>query len=78
MVHLFSQGNASLGQVIGADLDGDLVTREDSNEVHSHLSGDVGEDFMSVFQDDLEDGVGQCLFDLGVHSDSFFFYHTSR
>lgn len=55
---LFSENDSSLGQVIGADLDGDFVPGQDSNKVHSHLSGDVGEDFVSVFQDDLEDGVG--------------------
>src|SRR5688572_4372430 len=67
--------DAPLGQIIGRELDGDLVAREDADVVLAHLSGDVRGDHMSVFQLDSESRVGQGLDDLAIHLNRFFFSH---
>jgi hypothetical protein len=44
--------------------------------VHSHLSGDMTEDFVSVFQDDSEGRIGETLFNESVNLNGLFFTRT--
>src|SRR6188508_928747 len=50
--------DASLGEVVGVDLHGDRVARQDADVVHAHLPGDVGRELMSVLELHSEDRVG--------------------
>src|SRR6185503_5374824 len=54
-----STRDATPFEVIMAQLDQHLVPRDDTNEVHPHLSRDVREDRMSVLEFHLEHGVGE-------------------
>ena len=51
--------DTATGQVIGSELDLHLVSWEDPDVVHPHLSGDMGEDFVSVLELDAEHRVGK-------------------
>lgn len=53
--------NATSGEVIRGDLDLHAVTRQNTNAVHTHLSGAVSENLVSIFQFDLEHGIWQRL-----------------
>src|SRR5438270_9034766 len=46
-------------EVIRRQLHEDLVARDDPNEVHPHLPGDMREDRMPVLELDLEHRVGE-------------------
>ena len=46
-------------QIVGRQLDGDLVAGEDADVVHPHLAGNVGKDFVSIFELDAEHRVGK-------------------
>ncbi len=50
-------------KVIGAHLNRDLISGEDSDEIHTKLSGNMRQDDMTVTDIDLEHGVGQGLYD---------------
>ena len=61
--------DAAAGQVVGRELDGDLVAGVNADEIHAHLAGDVGHDAVPVGQFYLEHGIGQRLNDLAFHFD---------
>jgi hypothetical protein len=46
-------------QVVGTQLHGHAVTRQDANEVLPHPSGNMGQHLVIVLEFDLEHGVGQ-------------------
>src|ERR671928_114062 len=52
-------GDAPAGQVVWRQLDPDAVPRQDADEVHPQLPGDVGQDTVPVVQLDREHRVGQ-------------------
>ena len=58
---LGSPGYASLCEIVNRDLNGNLVTRQYSNIVHSELSGDRSCYYVSVGKLYFEDRVWQCL-----------------
>lgn len=61
-------GDAAFIEVVRADLNGDAVAGEDSDVVHPHLAGDVGDHFMVVIeQADLEHGIGHGLDHFAFH-----------
>ena len=68
----FPIGNASFREVVGGELHGDLVSREDADEMHAHFSGDMRDDFMAVLQCDDELCVGEQFFDDALHFYAFF------
>src|SRR4029077_1735970 len=57
------------------DFDGDLVARQDLDVVHPHLSRDMPQDHMPVFQFDSERGVGKHFDDFPLHLNRVFFGH---
>lgn len=73
----FAVDDATLGQVVGGDLYGHPVAGDDSDEVLSHLAGDVGEDAMAVLQLNHELGIGKGLDDASFGANRFFFGHTT-
>ena len=68
--------DAALGQVIRGDFDSHSVTRDNTNEILSHLSSDMGQDLMSIFQFDHELGIRQRFHNLAFGSHRLFFRHT--
>ena len=64
---------AALGQVVWRHLDRDLISRKDTDEVHTKLSGNVGCDQVAVGQLDLKHCIGQCLADDTLNLDHIFF-----
>ena len=69
MFFLFiSPDNASLGQIVGGQLQGHPVSGEDTDEILSQLSADMGQNPVSVLQFHLTHGIGQFL-----HNSSLFF-----
>src|ERR1017187_9532519 len=67
--------DAAARQVVRRKLDEDLVSRQDADEMLSHLPGDVREHSMLVFQLDLEHRVRQRLDDRRSYLDRFFLRH---
>jgi hypothetical protein len=62
-------------QIIGGELNGNLITRENLNEMHSHFSGNVRENTVPVVQFNPEHGVGQGLHHRSFHRNDIFFGH---
>ena len=58
---LGSPGYTSLCEIVNRDLNGNLVTRQYSDIVHSELSRDVSRYYMLIGKLYLEGRVGQCL-----------------
>lgn len=73
--YLVSIGNATLGQVVWAHLQSDLVTGENANLEHAHFSGKMGKNFMAVLESDSEHGVRQELFDFTSDLQKTFLTH---
>ncbi len=67
-----SVGNAAFGQVVRADFDGHSVSREDTNVVHTHLAGDVGDHFMVVLELHAKHRVGECFEDFAFELEFVF------
>ena len=63
-----SPDNTSFGQIVRRQLDGNFVTRKDTNEVHPQLTTDVSKHLVAIFQFNLEHCVrkllNNCTFDL--------------
>mgnify|MGYP001986009399 CR=1 FL=1 len=43
-------GDASAGQIVGRELYGDLIAGKNTNEELSHLSGNIGQEFLTVLE----------------------------
>ena len=56
-------------------LHGDLVTGKNADVVHAHLSRDMAQNHMPVFQFDPERGVREILDDLSLHFNYVFLGH---
>lgn len=54
---LAAPGDPATGQIIGRELDGDLVAGIDADEIHAHLAGDVRHNLVAVGQLHLEGHV---------------------
>jgi hypothetical protein len=65
----------AFGKVIRRELHGYLVTREDADVVHPHLSGDVPENHVSVFELDAKRRIRRVLNDLPLHFNDIFLGH---
>ena len=46
-----------------------LVSGQDADVVHAHLSGDMGEDFVSIFELDAKHRVGQWFYHCPLNED---------
>ena len=71
----FAVGDASLGQIVWGNLDRDLVTRQNTNEMQAHLAGNRGDDLMPILQLDAEGGVGKQFLDGSFDFDAISFGH---
>jgi len=60
-------------QVVRRQFHSDPVAGQDLDEVHSHLSRDVREDFMSVLEHYAEGRIGKALLNDSVNLDRRFF-----
>src|SRR5262245_3479801 len=58
---LVSVGDSTAGQVIWGQFDPDSVARQDPDEVHPKLAGDVGQHPVAILQLDREHGVRKRL-----------------
>jgi len=56
---LVTVGDAPAGEIVGSEFDLDLVTGKDADVVHAHLAGDMGKDFVTVFEFHSEHRIGQ-------------------
>ena len=64
---LAAPGNTATGEVVGAQLDGHLVTLVDADEVHAHLAGDNSGNLIAIGQLNLEHSVRKGFNDLAFH-----------
>src|SRR5580693_1894782 len=60
---LVAVDDAAAVEVVRTELNRDAVAGEDTDEVFAHASGDVCEGLMLVFKLDLEQRIGQGLYD---------------
>ena len=71
-----AERDAALGQVVGRQLQRDLVTRQNADVVLAHLAAGVGNQLMAVFQRDAKARVGQDFRHGALHFNQFFFGHV--
>jgi hypothetical protein len=64
-------GDPAFREIVGRQLDRDLVAHQDLDEVHAHFPRNMREHGVPVFKAHLEHCVGQCLGDHAIH-----FYRT--
>jgi hypothetical protein len=72
---LRAKHDTSPTQIVGRQLDSDLVAREDADVVHSHLSGNMTKDHVTVLQLHSKRSVGQVLDNLALHLDDIILGH---
>ena len=72
-VLLVSIGDPTTSQVVRCQLNLDAITGENTDVMHPHLSGDVGQHFVAVFEFDAEHCVRQRLGDRSFQNDRVFF-----
>jgi len=72
VVLLVAVGYAALTEIVGRQLNLYAVSLEDTYIVLSHLSGEICQNFMAVFQFDTESGVGKDLADQSFYFNRFF------
>lgn len=68
-----AENDAGFAEVVRGHLDVYPVSHTDANEVFSHLSRNVGQDFMAIGQRDSKHGAGQDLSDRSGDFYGFFF-----
>src|SRR6185369_11127571 len=68
--------DAAAVQVVGRKLDCDLVTGQYANEVLAHLSRDVRQHLVFVFQFNLEHGIRQRFYDRRHYFNRVLFAHA--
>lgn len=73
MCLLVAVGDAPSGEVVRSELNLDLVTRENSDVVATHLSGDVSQNGVTILEFDPEHGVREGLDDGAFQHDGIFF-----
>lgn len=65
------------GQIIGRQFNRHLVSGKYFNEVHAHLSRNMGKDTMPIIQFNTEHGIGQGLDNTPFNLYWFFFRHKA-
>ncbi|KAF5292107.1 hypothetical protein FQR65_LT20328 [Abscondita terminalis] len=70
-------GDTALGEVVGGHFDLYLVASQDADVILAHATGNMGNDFVAVFQFDPEHGVGQGLSDRAFKFDGIVFRHAN-
>jgi len=67
-----------LAEVIRRKFDGDPIPLQDLDIVHPHLSGNMGEDFVAVFEFHAKRCIRQRLFDHAIDFNRPLFGHLLR
>lgn len=75
---LESVGDTTTGEVVGGEFNLDLVAGENTDVMHAHLSADVCEDLMTVFELDAEHRVRQRLGDGALEHDRVFLWFGQK
>ena len=70
-------GNSAVVQIIGSQFQGNPVPRQYPNEIHSHLAGNVCQDYVSIFQFDPKHGIGKFFNYFTFHFNDIFLTHGS-
>ena len=68
--------DATFGQIVGRLLHSHFVAGQDANIVHAHLSRDMSEYDMAVFELDPKGRVGEVLLHLALHLDHVLLRHS--
>ena len=74
---LSAEDDTALSQIVGRQLHGHLVAGEDADVVHAHLSGNVTEHMVPIFQLDPEGRIGKVFNHLPLHFNNVFLRHIS-
>jgi hypothetical protein len=69
--------NAPAREIVGRQLQGHFVPRQNLDEMHTHFSGDVSQDAVLVFKLHLEHGIRQGFQHDTLNPNGFFFRHAS-
>jgi hypothetical protein len=79
MPQLFlAKNDARLGQIVGRELDFDLIAGNDANEMLAHFPGDVGEHIALPGKIDPKHRAREHLRDDSFGDDLFFFWHRVK
>ena len=70
-----AESDAALADVIGREFQRDLVASQDTDMVLAHFSGSIGDQLVTIFEQNAKTGIGQDFFDHALHFDEFFFCH---
>src|SRR5436190_19784317 len=70
-----TEGNAPFAQVVGRELQRNLVTGNDANVVLAHLARAVGNKLVAVIERDPIARVGQHFVHDAIHLENFFLGH---
>ena len=71
--HIVPRYDATLGQIVRRQFDGDGVTGENPDIVLAHFAGNMRGHHMTVFEFDAKRRIGQRLGDDALHLNGFFF-----
>ena len=71
----FAINDASAIEIVGTDFHDNTVTRNDLDEVSTHLAGNVSHYFVAVFQHNTKLSIRQCFDDFAFDLNWFFFGH---
>jgi hypothetical protein len=69
---LVSIGDPTSGEVVRGQFDLDFVSRKDPDVMHAHLSGDVGQHFVAVFELDAKHRIRERLYDRSLEQNRVF------
>lgn len=75
-ISLVAEGYATFGQIVGRHFHPHLVAGKDFDVMHTHLTGDVGCDFVTVFEFYTKHCVGKGFYYGAVLFDSGLFCHV--
>ena len=75
---LKSVGDTTTGEVVGGELNLNLVAGENADVMHAHLSADVREHLMTVLQLDAKHRVRQRLGDSALEHDRIFLWFCQK
>ena len=74
---LFTEDDPSFGEVVGGHLQSNIVSGEDTDEIHPHFAGNVGIYHMTGLDLHSEHGIGQQLLDHTFNSYYIIFCHVN-
>ena len=70
---LVAISDPTTSEVVRRQLNLDAITGQNSDVMHPHFPGDMGQNFVAIFEFDAEHGVRQRLGDRSFQNDRVFF-----